>query len=420
MNGEIHMKSYIIKGNNYLQGEVNVSGSKNLALPLLALAVLIRKKIILNNIPNIKDITNFLNIFSYLNIKYKWIDKNVLFIDASSFAYKPLLIDEVSRIRASYYLIGALLPSVKILDIKYPGGCDFEKRPIDIHLDMFKDFGSKIEESEILHFEFNGFKSKNIKLKNISFGATINAILMALNSNEDVVIENISSECEVDAFIDIINSLGGVIKKTNNTLFIKSKGELNGGEINNIPSRMEIGTFALIGASLGKVRIHPVIRGHLSSIEEVLKSSNVFYYFVNDTLVVEKRKKPESIVVETGNFPAFPTDLQPVLTSYLLSIPKIHVIKETIYKNRFSHVDELKKLGAMILKENNAILINGIFLLHGAEMEAKDLRSAASLVLGALIAKGESRITNMDYIDRGYEEFYEKLRNLGADIGVSE
>ena len=137
-------------------------------------------------------------------------------------------------------------------------------------------------------------------------------------------------------------------------------------------------------------------------------------------LVVEKRKKAESVIIETGVYPAFPTDLQPILTSYLLSIPKIHVIKENIYLNRFSHVDELKKLGAMILKENNSILINGIFLLHGDILIARDLRGAVSLVLGALIAKGESIIENVEYIDRGYENFYEKLRSLGANIGVKE
>lgn len=412
------MKSYVIKGDNYLQGNIEVSGSKNLALPLLALALLINKKVVLNNIPRIKDIHDFLKIYDYLNVSYKWKDKNTLLVDSSTLIYKDLIVKEISSIRASYYLIGALLNKVKHLIISYPGGCNFQDRPIDIHLKMFSDFGSLIKQEENLTFDFKEFNNYKIKLKNISFGASINAILMALSSKEDVEIDNISNECEIEAFIEILNNLGADITKKENKIIIKGKTTFNDNEINNIPSRMEIGTFALIGATLGKIRIHPVIRKHIPYLEELFQKSNVLYYFVDDVLVVEKRKKPASIIIETGEFPFFPSDLQPILTSYLLSIPKIHVIKENIYQNRFSHVDELKKLGAMILKDNNSILINGIFLLHGEHLVCKDLRCAVSLVLASLIASGESIIENVDYIDRGYENFYEKLRSLGANIGV--
>lgn len=414
------MKSYVIKGDNYLQGNIEVSGSKNLALPLLSLVILMKKKTTLHNIPRIKDVEEFLKIYDYLNITYNWTNKNTLFVDSSNYIYKPLTIKEISTIRASYYLIGAMLNKEKKIQISYPGGCDFEKRPIDIHIDLFKDLGAEVIEKETLEFEFKELKSRKIKLKNISFGATINAILMALSLKEDIEIKNISEECEIESFIEIIKDIGGKITKSKKTLYIKGNTIFNDKEINNIPSRMEIGTFALIGATLGKIRIRPVIRKHLSYLEDLFNKTNVLYYFVDDTLVVEKRKKAESVIIETGVYPAFPTDLQPILTSYLLSIPKIHVIKENIYLNRFSHVDELKKLGAMILKENNSILINGIFLLHGDILIARDLRGAVSLVLGALIAKGESIIENVEYIDRGYENFYEKLRSLGANIGVKE
>ena len=414
------MKSYVIKGDNYLQGNIEVSGSKNLALPLLSLVILMKKKTTLHNIPRIKDVEEFLKIYDYLNITYNWTNKNTLFVDSSNYIYKPLTIKEISTIRASYYLIGAMLNKEKKIKISYPGGCDFEKRPIDIHIDLFKDLGAEVIEKETLEFEFKELKSRKIKLKNISFGATINAILMALSLKEDIEIKNISEECEIESFIEIINDIGGEITKSKKTLYIKGNTIFNDKEINNIPSRMEIGTFDLIGATLGKIRISPVIRKHLSYLEDLFNKTNVLYYYVDDTLVVEKRKKAESVIIETGVYPAFPTDLQPILTSYLLSIPKIHVIKENIYLNRFSHVDELKKLGAMILKENNSILINGIFLLHGDILIARDLRGAVSLVLGALIAKGESIIENVEYIDRGYENFYEKLRSLGANIGVKE
>ncbi len=414
------MKKYIIKGNNYLQGEVEVSGSKNLVLPLLALSLLIKGKTIIHNVPRINDVNSFLSIFDYLNVKYKWINEHSLVIDSFDLIYKPLIIDEVKRIRASYYLIGALLPILKKIEISYPGGCDFESRPIDIHLKLFNDFGVEIVENDNLSFSFNDFKNEEITLKGISFGASINAILMGIQCDKDVIINNISSECEIDCFIEIINKIGGNIIKEDNKIIIKKSNLYKEIEINNIPSRMEIGTFVLLGGALGKLRIKPIIRKHIPYLEELMKKSNMLYYFVDDTLVVEKTKKSNSIIIETGVFPAFPTDLQPILTSYLLSIPRIHIVRENIYKNRFSHVDELKKMGAMILKENNSLLINGIFMLNGNIVSVHDLRMGASLVLAALLARGETIIENADLIDRGYERFYEKLRSIGADIGVEE
>ena len=173
---------------------------------------------IINNVPNIKDVHCFLHIFDYLNITHKWINKHSLWIDSSKMVYKPLIIEEISKIRASYYLIGALLPRYKEVEISYPGGCDFEKRPIDIHLKMFSDFGSFIEEDKTLHFIFDNYKTNEITLKDVSFGATINAILMAMQNEFDTIVNNVSSECEIDCFIDIINLLGGNIKRINNSL----------------------------------------------------------------------------------------------------------------------------------------------------------------------------------------------------------
>lgn len=415
------MKKYIINGNKPLNGEIHISGSKNLALPLLCLPLALKRKCRLNNIPHIKDIEVMLEIFDYLSISHSWCDTNSLLIDPSSFEYKDLTINEISKIRASYYLIGALLPHIKDLFISNQGGCNFEERPIDIHLKMFLDFGVVIkEEKDKMKFSFTKYKTNKIKLKNISFGATINAILFGLHCKEDVYIENVSSECEVDYFISAINESGGKIEKEGNIIIIRKEHEYKEFVFDNIPSRMEIGTFAFIASALGTIKMFPVIKKDLKAIEDVLNMINAPFYYVEESLVVYKRKTPSSIVIETGVYPLFPTDLQPILTSLALSIPRIHVIKENIYKNRFSHVDELKKLGAMILKDNDTILINGIFLLHGAYLKAKDLRGAASLVFGALLSKGESVIENIEYLERGYENFYEKLRSLGGDIGVEE
>ncbi len=411
------MKRYLIKGGSPINGTIDISGSKNAALTLLSFALINSNNVVLHNIPRIKDIDMFLKIYDYLNVKYKWIDTHTLQIDSSHIEYKTLNVKEVGSFRASYYLIGALLWKFKKIEIAYPGGCSFQNRPIDIHLDMFSQFGVNIKQDDKLTFDIDKIKTNKVVLKNLSFGATVNAILFASSINEELEIDNCNLECEILSLIDLINKSGRRILINDKKIIFCKFDKYHDIEFTNIPSRMEIGTFALYAAALGRIKMNNVNREHLKALEYVLSKTNALFYYCNDSLIVEKRKKPESLFIETGVYPMFPTDLQPILTSYLLSIPRVHMIKETIYENRFSHVEELKKLGGMLIKEDGALLINGIFYLHGNKMIAKDLRSASSLVLGALIANGESEIENVEFLDRGYEDFYFKLRSLNANIG---
>ncbi len=413
------MSSLLINGNVDLSGEVQISGSKNAALCLIAGALAIQKKVILKNIPVLTDIYNFLEILNVLNVKCMFIDSNHLLIDSKNIEYHNLCLEEVNKFRASYYLIGALLPITKKLEINYPGGCNFSTRPIDIHLKMFQDYGANYLEKDHLIFNFEKYTNSHIVLKNVSFGATVNAILMGLYAQEIITIENVSKEIEIDTLIEFLNKAGKKIYRKNNSIII-GKGTFHDLNFTNIPDRMEIGTFVFIAATLGKIKLHPVIREQIVYLENILQKLDIIYYFIEDALVIEKSKVKKSLIVETGEYPLFPTDLQPILTAYLTTIKRIHVIKENIYDERFSHVEELKKLGAVIFKEKNTILINGIFSLHGNVVKAKDLRCAASILLCALNAQGTTKIEDAEILYRGYENIVLKLKALGADIKVEK
>lgn len=412
------MSTIEINGDCFLNGEVKISGSKNAALCLIAASVALRKKTILKNIPNLTDIKNFIAILKKLNVVCLF-ENNDLVIDATNIEYKPLTFAEVSKFRASYYLIGALLPYFKHLEINYPGGCDFVKRPIDIHLKVFEDFGVKYKENTCLNFVFEKYENYRVSLKSVSFGATVNAILMGLSTRETVIIDNTSQECEIDCLIEFLKQVGVKICRKDKKIIMKAK-EFKKVEFSNIPDRMEIGTFAFLAASKGKIKIYPIIREHVKYLESIFKTLDITYYFVENALVVEKSKVKKSLIIETGEYPLFPTDLQPILSAYLTTIKRIHVIRENIYNQRFSHVEELKKMGASIFYEGNTLLINGIFSLHGKTVEAHDLRCGAAILVAGFNAEGKTIIENGEIINRGYERIIEKLKSLGANIEVKE
>lgn len=414
------METCIVRGGKRIDGEVFISGSKNAALCLIAASLLTRKKTIFYRIPHLLDVDNFLEILKEINVIYEFKD-NVLSIDSSNIQYHSLILDKVHKFRASYYLIGGLLYHFKHLEIAYPGGCSFEKRPIDIHLQFFRDIGIEVqEEKDYLIFDVKEEKEGIFTLKNISFGATVNAILYAVSLKKDIFIKNVSPECEIDYLISYLNQAGAHIEKEKEGIFIKGSSAFHDVTFTNMFDRMELGTFAFLGAGLGSIRLKGVDKMYLTAIEKALYMSGASYYYIEDTLVVRKPKEKHSVILETGVYPLFPTDLQPILTAYLLTIPRIHVIKENIYQDRFSHVDELKKMGAMISKEKDTLLINGIFALRGTRVEAKDLRCGASLLLASFFTLGESEILHAEILKRGYENLYEKLHLLNLDIGVKK
>ncbi len=416
------METCIVRGGNKLEGEVEISGSKNTALCLIAACLSIKKKTRFHRIPHLSDIHNFLNILKYLHVSFDFDEDGTLTLDPTQIKITDLIMDEVRNFRASYYLIGALLKEAGTLRIAYPGGCSFDYRPIDIHLQFFKDMGVSVsEEKNILQFKRIQEKvKKEITLKNISFGATVNAILFCMKSKEEIQLNNVSPECEIDFLIQYLNKAGANIEKKKNSIYIHPVKEYHETTFTNMFDRMETGTFAFLGGALGSLRLKGVDKRYVASLERALFMSGAQHYFAEDTLVVRHSKEQHSVIMETGIYPLFPTDLQPILTAYLLSIPRIHVIRENIYQERFSHVEELKKMGAMITRERDTLLINGIFTLHSAEMMAKDLRCGAALLLAGLLVPEESQIHHAEVLKRGYERIYEKLHLIGADVGVKK
>lgn len=413
-------KTYVIHGNKELSGEVTISGSKNCALCLIAGALIVRDRVILENIPNIKDIEMFCKILNYLNVETIY-ENNTLIIDSRNLTKKSLCIDEVKSFRASYYLIGALVNAFKTLEISRSGGCNFVSRPINYHLDMLSHFGvDYVERNNNYYFDVKENTNDVYTLAYPSFGTTINALLFALTSNRNITLKNICTEIEVLHFIDFLKAMGGKITYFNGTAIIE-KSSLHGVRFKNIPDRIETGTFLLMGPVVcSYLKINKMCPLHSRELLDLFSLLDIDYTLGDDYVILKKTKIEKSCLVETGLGGHISSDLQPLLTVFCLAIPRISVIKEKVYSSRFTHIEPLKKMGGFISESNQNILINGIMNLQGQEITATDLRMAASMIFASLLAEGKSIIHHMDYIDRGYENIVEKLNALGADIKVYE
>lgn len=411
-------KTYLIHGSKELSGEVIISGSKNCALALIAGALLTNEEMIIENIPCIKDIETFIRILSYLNIKTEF-NNNILKINASTIENKSLCIDDVKKFRASYYLIGSLINRFKKLEISKAGGCNFVNRPINYHLDLLKNFGvDYLEKEDNYYFDYHENDIEEYTLPYPSFGTTINGILFAISSKKNITLKNICTEIEILHFIDMIKKMGGKLTLVDKTLYIE-RSVLHGIRFKNIPDRIETGTFLLMGPTIcSYLKIKNINPLHNRDLLDLFSLLDIDYILGEDYVVLRKTKINKSCLIETGE--KISSDLQPLLTVFCLAIPRISVIKEKVYSSRFTHVNPLKKMGGAIYESNQNILINGIMTLQGQELYATDLRMAASMVYACLLAEGKSVIHNMDYIDRGYENFVDKLNSLGADIKIYE
>lgn len=413
-------KSYIINPTGLLNGEINISGSKNCALCLIAGALLVKGKTTLNNIPKIKDVEMFIKILNYLNIETTF-SNNTLQIDTTNITYKDLDIEEVKSFRASYYLIGALINTFKHITIAQSGGCNFVTRPINFHLDLFKKFGIDNVNKDCLYtFSLTNNNEIEHTLPYPSFGATINGLLYAVSSNRYITLKNLSSEVEIYHFIKMLKLMGAKIFFDYNTAIIEPS-LLHPITFTNIPDRIETGTFLLMGPTIcSYLKINNICPIHNKEILDLFSLLDIDYELGDNYVILKKTNIKKSCFIETGLDNHISSDLQPLLTVFCLTIPRISVIKEKVYSSRFTHIEPLKKMGAFISESNQNILINGIMNLQGQEIIATDLRMAASMVFASLIAEGKSTIKNIDYLDRGYENFAQKLISLGADITVYE
>ena len=411
------MKLQIKKTNN-LFGEIKVSGSKNASLPILTVALLTNETVYLQNVPNILDVEYMIELLKLCGVKVKR-NEQTNEVELKRKRTKSIIKSPyLNQIRASYYLMGALFTERRTIKTKIPGGCDFEKRPIDYHLDAFKQMGAIIKETnhDILIKRKNK-KPINITLKTKSLGTTINIILASVKTKGTTLIKNPSLEPEVLDFIQILNKMNANIKIVNNEIIIKGVKKLTGTTHKIIPDRIEAGSYICLaaGAEKSNILIKDLNIDHLKTVINTFKQAGLNILYEERNLRIIKNKKLDNLKIIADDYPLFPTDLQQLMVSTLLSSNNISIVKDNIYSNRYSEVFELLSMNATLYLKNQTLLIFPSNLI-GKEVYAKDLRAGFSLIIAAISAEGKTIINHAEVISRGYENLIDKLRGINIDI----
>jgi len=412
-----------IKGKNILQGKVKISGAKNSALVLLAASLLTNEKVILNNVPKLSDIEKMKNILKHLGVKLNSDNANNLIINSKNLHIGDNLPFElVNGLRASFFCIGPLLSMLGEVTLALPGGCKIGKRPIDQHITGLRELGANIEvKDDFVKAKIQRDKKKlvgsKIFLSCPSVGATETLIMAATLAEGRTVIENAAREPEIQDLCLMLNKMGAQIRGYGNSkITIDGVEKLSGCKHKVIPDRIEAGTFLIASAAtLSNITIGPVIPNHLESVLETLKETGSKIYIKGNEITI-KTKEIKAVDIKTAPFPGFPTDLQAPFTALMAIAKGNSEISETIYENRMGHVDLLNRMGASIKLVKNIAKIEGVDELKGQNLKGSDLRSTAALIIAALSAKNTSYIGGLDHLDRGYDCFELKLKNLGANI----
>ena len=411
------MEQYVIKGGNPLVGEVTIGGAKNAALGILAAAIMSDEDVIIDNLPDVSDINVLLQAIASIGADVVRISRNVVKINGKNI--HSFCIDDgfIRKIRASYYLLGALLGKYKEAEVALPGGCNIGSRPIDQHLKGFRALGAKVEiNNSMIVAKAEHLKARHIYLDVVSVGATINIMLAASMAEGRTILENAAKEPHIVDVANFLNSMGADIKGAGTDVIrIRGVEKLHGTEYTIIPDQIEAGTFMCAAvATQGDVTVKHVIPKHLESISAKLIEMGAEIEELDDAVRVVASKRLQPTNIKTLPYPGFPTDMQPQVALALAD--GTSVITESIFENRFRYVDELTRMGAHIKVEGKTAIIIGIPRYKGAHMSAPDLRAGAALVIAALAADGYSTIDSIGYIQRGYEDFEGKLRSLGACI----
>lgn len=411
-----------INGGKVLNGEVKIGGAKNSLVALIPASIITKSIVKLENVIPIDDTYTLIDILHKLNVATLYDNKSCLYIDARNIKNIKLDINEMAKMRASYYFMGALLSLYNNVSVIGPGGCNFGERPIDLHLFAFSSLGvSYKEENGLYSFNKNKVIKREFTFSKKSVGATINAILASCRIKGSVKINNCSLEPEVDDLINFLNKCGCNIVRVDESIIITGVNKLNGCYYKVMPDRIEAGTFMIIAASIGNnVRIKGIDIKYLDNVINVLKDIGVKIVEIKDGLIVSKGNNYKGIDLVVNPYPGFPTDLQQPLTVLLSICNGRSTIKETIYPARLSHIDSLNKMNASISVNENTIQIQGNRDFICGNVDGKDLRGGISLVIASLLSKGESRVGGVKYIKRGYSDLVHKLRKLGADIKVED
>lgn len=418
------MEKLVIHGQKRLKGEVNVSGAKNAAVAILPATILSDGECTIENVPDILDVNIMEDILTDLGAKIKKVNSSTIKIDTSNINSYTATNKQIGKLRASYYLMGALLGRFKKAVVTFPGGCDFGVRPIDQHIKGFEALGAKVEiEHGRIIISADKLVGAPVYLDVVSVGATVNIMLAAVKAEGVTTIENAAKEPHIVDLANFLNAMGADIKGAGTDVIkIRGKKHLEGGHTYTIiPDQIEAGTYMIAAAATkGDVLIRNIIPKHMESLTAKLQEMNVLVDVYDDSIRVCGRDKLQKVNIKTLPYPGFPTDLQPPITSLLCRAEGTSIITEGVWDNRFQYVDELKRMGAKIKVEGRMAVIEGPVRLTGAPVRAMDLRAGAAMVIAGLMAQGETVISNINYIDRGYERLDEKLRALGADIQRTE
>ena len=416
------MTKYIVQGGKPLFGEVEISGAKNAAVAIIPAALLVDGVCRIENIPQISDVTLCLKILEDLGAGIRSINRHTVEIDCSRIHSTRTNYDMSRKIRASYYLIGSLLGRFGEAEVAMPGGCNFGGvRPIDQHVKGFAALGAKVSvEGGFIHASVGDrrLKGANIYLDVVSVGATMNIMMAAVMAEGVTVIENAAKEPHIVDLANFLNSMGANIRGAGtDTIKIHGVEHLRGGSYAIIPDQIEAGTYmAAVAAAGGQVLVKNIIPKHMDCITAKLVEMGVEVEENEDTLLVRRTGKLQKANIKTLPYPGFPTDMQPQITTVLSLAEGTSLVTEGVWGSRYRYVDELKRMGANIQVDDKTAVVEGVDHLTGAPIQAYDLRAGAALVIAALAAHGQSEITQVQYIERGYEDIIAKLRGLGADI----
>ena len=417
------MEQLVIRGQRRLKGEVAVSGAKNAVVAIIPAAITARGVSIIENLPCIEDVTSLVSTLNSLGAVCDFIDERTLRIDTTKVNSWEATGEDVRKLRASYYLMGALLGRFRQAVVATPGGCNFGSRPINLHLKGFQAMGAEVEVTEekggeIVRLKAEKLHGANIFLDTASVGATINLMIAASTAEGTTVIENAAKEPHIVDTANFLNMLGARIRGAGTDVIrIQGVEELNSAEYMIIPDQIEAGTYMIAAAICGgDVTVRNVIPKHMDSLSAKLEEMGCKIIEGDDYIEVISDGNLKAANVKTMTYPGFPTDLQPQMSALLAKAQGTSTLTENVWENRFQYVNQLRRLGCDISIDGRVATIKGVDCLVGNEVNATDLRAGAALVIAGLAAKGETRIGNVKYIDRGYEKIEYKLRAIGADI----
>ncbi|MGX7235723.1 UDP-N-acetylglucosamine 1-carboxyvinyltransferase [Enterococcus italicus] len=418
------MKKIKIRGNRPLAGEITISGAKNSAVALIPAAILADSPVILEGVPDIQDVHSLIEILEIMGVKTSFTNHQ-LTIDPTEIISIPMPTGKINSLRASYYFMGALLGKFGEAVVGLPGGCYLGPRPINLHVKGFEALGAEVTNEHgamYLRSANEGIQGTNIFLDMVSIGATVNIMLAAVKAKGKTTIENAAREPEIIDVANLLNKMGADIKGAGTDVIrINGVEKLHGTTHSIIPDRIEAGTYIAMAAAVGKgITVKNVLHEHLESFLAKLTEMGVNMDIGEDSIFVHEAKDLRPVNVKTYPYPGFATDLQQPITPLLLKAGGHSEVIDTIYEKRVNHIPELARMGAKASIEGNMMLLNGPATLQGAEVAASDLRAGACLVIAGLMAEGETTVSKVEYILRGYDHIVEKLTALGADIEMVE